>query len=55
VGDCVFVGDTSIDILTARAAKMRSIGVLWGFRDRQELEEAGADHIVSRPDEILAL
>jgi phosphoglycolate phosphatase len=53
--DCCFVGDTSVDMLTARAAAMRSIGVLWGFRDRAELEGAGADHIVNRPDEILAL
>lgn len=52
---CVFVGDTSVDILTARAAQMRSIGVLWGFRDRAELVEAGSDHIVAHPDEILAL
>jgi len=52
---CVFVGDTLVDMHTARAAKMRSVGVLWGFRDRAELEEAGADHIVARADEILAL
>lgn len=53
--ECVFVGDTSVDILTARAAGMRSVGVLWGFRDRDELEQAGADVIVTRAEEILAL
>jgi phosphoglycolate phosphatase len=53
--ECVFIGDTFIDIHTARAAGMRSIGVLWGFRDRRELEEAGADHIVADASEILAL
>ncbi len=53
--DCVFVGDTAIDVLTARAAGMRSVGVLWGFRDREELEEAGVDHVVERADEILRL
>lgn len=52
---CIFVGDTSVDILTARAAGMRSVGVLWGFRDRAELEEAGADHVVARVEEILAI
>jgi phosphoglycolate phosphatase len=52
---CSFVGDTSIDMLTARAAEMRSIGVLWGFRDRAELEGAGADHVVTQPDEILRI
>lgn len=54
-GECVFVGDTAVDVLTARAAGMRSVGVLWGFRDRAELEDAGADHVVSSPAEILAL
>jgi len=52
---CVFVGDTAIDVRTARAARMASVGVLWGFRDRQELEDAGADRIVAHPSEILAL
>ncbi len=52
---CVFVGDTFVDIHTARAAEMKSVGVLWGFRDRAELEEAGADHIALHPNEILAL
>jgi phosphoglycolate phosphatase len=54
-GDCVFVGDTSVDMATARAAGMTSVGVLWGFRGRGELEAAGARHIVSHPAEILAL
>jgi phosphoglycolate phosphatase len=53
--ECVFVGDTSVDILTARAAGMRSVGVLWGFRDRAELEEAGADHVIAHPRELLDL
>jgi phosphoglycolate phosphatase len=54
-GACVFVGDTAIDIHTARAAGMTSVGVLWGFRDRAELEGARADHVVARPAEILGL
>ncbi|MDE6069528.1 MAG: HAD hydrolase-like protein, partial [Alistipes sp.] len=49
----VFVGDSGIDILTARAAGVRSIGVSWGFRDRTELEEAGADRIVDRAEQLL--
>ena len=51
----VFVGDTSTDIATAKAAGMRSVGCSWGFRDRKSLTEAGADHIVDRPEELLAL
>jgi phosphoglycolate phosphatase len=49
------IGDTSMDILTAHAAGMISIGVLWGFRDVQELNEAGADYIVETPQQILGL
>jgi phosphoglycolate phosphatase len=52
---CVFVGDTAIDVETSHAAGMTSIGVLWGFRDRAELEGARAHHVVERPDEILAV
>ena len=51
--DVVFVGDTNVDILTGVAAGMTTIGVLWGFREEEELREAGANYIVSNPDEIL--
>ena len=51
-GECVFVGDTSVDIETAKNAGMHSIGVLWGFRDFSELHEAGAEYIAEKPEEI---
>ena len=51
----LYVGDSGIDILTARAAGVRSAGVAWGCRSRAELEEAGADRIVDRAEEIAAL
>ncbi len=51
----LFVGDSAIDILTAQAAGIRSAGVTWGFRQRTELEEAGADRIVDHADELLDL
>ena len=50
---CIFVGDTNTDMKTGKNAGMYTIGVLWGFRDREELEKAGADIIVSAPAEIL--
>ena len=51
----LYVGDSGVDMQTAAAAGVRSVGVTWGFRDRAELESAGARHLVDRPDEILAL
>jgi phosphoglycolate phosphatase len=51
--DCLLVGDSGIDIDTAKAAGIRSIGVSWGFRGRQELAEHGADAIIDDPKEIL--
>ncbi len=50
---CAFVGDSGVDIETARAAEMRAIGVTWGFRSRAELEAAGADAIVDRPGQLV--
>jgi phosphoglycolate phosphatase len=49
-----FVGDTPIDVHTARAAGMIPVGVLWGMRSREELEGAGADCVIARPEELLA-
>lgn len=51
--DCLFIGDTNVDIFTAKNAGMTSIGVTWGFRDREELIDAGADYIVDLPSDIL--
>lgn len=52
--ETAWIGDTSTDIKTAKNLGARlSIGVLWGFRKREELSAAGADVIVSTPDEIL--
>lgn len=45
--ECVFIGDTKTDMETGRNAGIKTIGVLWGFRTREELEEAWADYIVS--------
>lgn len=55
VNECIFIGDTNVDIRTAKNAKMTSVGVLWGFRDRDELTEAGADYIAENPHAILDL
>ena len=48
-----FVGDSSVDMQTAHNANMRPIGVLWGFRTASELQEAGAEALISKPIELL--
>jgi phosphoglycolate phosphatase len=50
-----FVGDTAIDMGTARNAGMVPIGVLWGFRGAEELKAAGARYLLARPEELLGL
>ena len=50
--ECVFVGDTNVDIRTAKNAGMKSIGVLWGFRDEKELKDAQADYIIEKTNQI---
>ena len=49
------IGDSGVDIQTAKNAGVRSIGCSWGFRPRTELEEFGADYIVNAPSEILQI
>lgn len=54
-GRVLYVGDSGVDMQTAAAAGVRSVGVTWGFRERRELEQTGARHIVDVPGEILNL
>ena len=49
----VYVGDSNIDILTARNSGLPVIAVSWGFRPRTLLEELGADMIIDDPSELL--
>ena len=53
-GDCLYVGDSEVDILTARRAGMDCASVLWGFRSREELLAAGASKLFSTPEELLS-
>jgi len=54
-GEFLYLGDTSVDMQTARDAGMRPIGVLWGFREREELVGAGAESVIEKPEELLVL
>lgn len=46
---CIYVGDSEVDVLTAKNAGVPCLSVLWGFRDRDVLEEAGAEHFCDDP------
>lgn len=52
VRDCVYVGDTEVDIQTARNAGMSCITVCWGFRDEELLLSSGASCLVRTPGEL---
>ena len=50
--ECVYVGDSDTDIMTARNAGLPCVSVLWGFRDRDFLLAHGATTFVDSPREI---
>lgn len=53
--ECMYTGDTKTDMLTGKAAGMFTVGALWGFRTREELETNGADAVAERPSQLLEL
>ncbi|MCD7949381.1 MAG: HAD family hydrolase [Erysipelotrichaceae bacterium] len=53
--DCIFIGDSNVDVQTAKNAHMPCIGVAWGFRGRKELEAAGADYVIDKANEIASI
>ena len=53
--DCVLIGDSDVDIATAKNAGMASIGAAWGYRGRALLEQNGADTVIDSPFEIIGL
>lgn len=53
--DALFIGDSDVDVLTAKNAGLPCAGAVWGFRGREELAAAGAEFLVEAPLEILDL
>ena len=51
--EAAFIGDSDVDMLTAKAAGVRGFGALWGFRTAEELAAAGATALLSHPTELL--
>ncbi len=52
---CIYIGDSDVDMETAGAAGMESVGVTWGFRSEEVLKEHGAKHIIHHPSELLSI
>lgn len=51
--ECIFIGDSEVDIMTANNANMFSVGALWGFRKRDDLEVNKVDLLINHPSELL--
>ncbi len=52
--DCIYVGDSQVDVMTAHNAGLECIGCTWGFRGESELRSAGAEYIAYKPEDIAA-
>ena len=53
--ECVYLGDSDVDMKTGRSAGCLTVGVLWGFREEKELLLNGAHHVIRHPKELLSL
>lgn len=53
VQKCIYVGDSEVDVLTAQNAGVPCLSVLWGFRDREEIEAAGGIHFCETTAELI--
>lgn len=52
VDRCIYVGDSEVDVITARNADVPCLSVLWGFRDREIIEDAGGNHFCEKTDDL---
>ena len=53
--ECMYIGDTKTDMQTGNASGMYTVGALWGFRDREELENNGADIVAAVPGDLFTI
>jgi phosphoglycolate phosphatase len=50
---CLYVGDSEVDVRTGKNAGVKTVSVSWGFRTREVLASAGADHMIDQPQDLL--
>jgi phosphoglycolate phosphatase len=53
--ETLYVGDSEVDVATAKASGISCVSVLWGFRDKEFLEQHGAEYFIKTPMELLTL
>ena len=53
VDRCLYVGDSEVDVVTAKNAGAKCLSVLWGFRDRADMEEVGGEYFCEKPADLL--
>lgn len=51
---CIYVGDSEVDVLTAQNAGVPCVSVLWGFRDKEDMEAAGGNIFCGKPEDLAA-
>ncbi len=53
--ECLYIGDSDVDMMTGNAAGVDTVGVTWGFRTKEVLEANYATYIVEKPEEIISI
>ena len=53
--ECLYIGDSDVDMQTGCAAGVSAVGVTWGFRTKEVLIEHGATYVVDKPEEIISI
>lgn len=51
--ECLYVGDSEVDVKTGQNAGVQTVAVTWGFRTKEELKQAGAEVMIDHPQELL--
>ena len=54
VESCIYVGDSEVDVITAQNAGVPCLSVLWGFRDKADMEEVGGTHFCDKTEDLVA-